>query len=158
MGTDDRVPPAAGEQADPIEVLQATPLRLAAIVETSSADWLESPYGPGKWRRREVIAHLADVELAFSYRMRQAVGEPGSAFTPFDQDAWARRNTRIDATVALEAFRAMRALNLAWLASLDLQGWLAGGHHPVHGPQSVDDLVRYLAGHDLNHLEQLERP
>lgn len=154
---DERAAQPASDQGDPIGVLQATPLRLAVLVETNSPSWLEEPYGPGKWRRREVIAHLADVELAFSYRMRQAAGEPGSRFVPFDQDVWASRNVRIDVGVALEAFRALRALNLAWLSGLDLQGWLSEGLHPAHGQQSIDDLVRYLAAHDLNHLEQLQR-
>lgn len=156
MAEDDAAP-SANDQNDPIDVLQATPVRLGVLVETSSPSWLEEPYGPGKWRRREVIAHLADVELAFSFRLRQAVGEPGSRFVPFDQDVWASHYSRLNAVVALEAFRAVRALNLAWLASLDLQDWLAEGFHPQRGPQSVDDLVRYLAAHDLNHLEQLER-
>lgn len=142
---------------DPIVVLQATPTRLAELAESLGEDGLELPYGQGKWRRREVIAHMADVELATSFRLRQTVADPGSTYVTYDQDVWAQHYGRLSAALALEAFRALRAWNLAWLSTLSLQDWLAEGMHPERGPMDVDRLVRFLAAHDLNHLEQLER-
>ena len=49
---------------DPIEVLQATPAYLAELFESLPEDVLDVPYAPGKWSPRQVISHLADVELA----------------------------------------------------------------------------------------------
>jgi len=144
------------EEIDPIEVLQATPVRLSELVESMSAADLDEPYAPGKWRRRDVLAHLADVELATAWRLRQSVAVPGIEHVLYDQDAWAERYVRLDPTLALEAFRATRAWNLAWLAGLTLQDWLREGVHPERGPENVDQMVRYLAGHDLNHLAQLQ--
>jgi hypothetical protein len=140
---------------DPIEVLRATPVRLAELVEAMPPEVLDSPYAPGKWRRRDVVAHLADVELAFGWRFRRTVAAPGTELASFDQDVWAERYARLDPTLALEAFRALRSWNLAWLTTLTLQDWLAEGVHEGRGPESVDVMVRYLAGHDLNHLAQL---
>ncbi len=144
------------EDIDPIEVLQATPGRLSEIVDGMSAAALDEPYAPGKWSRRDVLAHLADVELATAWRLRQTVAVPGIEHVLYDQDVWAERYGRLDPALALEAFRAVRAWNLAWLAGLTLQDWLAEAVHPERGPESVDQMVRYLAGHDLNHLVQLE--
>lgn len=143
-------------QREPVEVLQATPVLLAELVEGMSTSELNEPYAPGKWRRRDVVAHLADVELATAWRLRQTVALPGIEHVEYDQDAWAERYGKLDPSLALEAFRSVRAWNLAWLASLTLQDWLAEGIHPARGPESVDQMVRFLAGHDLNHLAQLE--
>ncbi len=140
---------------DPIEVLQATPAFLSELLENLTETDLETPYAPGKWNPRQVIAHLADVELATGWRLRQTVAAPGVELSLWDQDAWAEHYGRLDSALALEAFRAQRAWNLAFLASLSLQDWLAEGYHPERGFESVDFMVRYLAAHDLNHLLQL---
>ena len=51
---------------------------------------LEGPSGPDKWTGREVVAHLADVEIGTGFRIRQMVSEPDHVIQPFDQEAWAR--------------------------------------------------------------------
>lgn len=140
---------------DPIEVLQATPAFLSELFEALTEADLETPYAPGKWNPRQVIAHLADVELASGWRLRQTVAAPGVELALWEQDVWAEHYGRLDAALALEAFRAQRAWNLAFLASLSMQDWLAEGYHPVRGFESVDFMVRYLAAHDVNHLLQL---
>lgn len=142
-----------GEQ-DPIEVLSATPVRLEALLlELNDVD---RPYGPGAWSAREVLAHLADNELGAGFRLRQAVARV-PVVQPYDQNAWAVRYARLDPALSLETFRALRAWNLALYASFSLQDWLQEVDHPERGRLSVDVMVRLLAGHDLNHLAQLER-
>ena len=141
--------------ADPIEVLAATPARLLTLAETWAPQaWAQRPR-PGAWCAAEVVAHLADVEIGMGFRLRQAVaGVPVAQ--GFDQDAWARRYARLDPALAVEAFRSLRAWNLALFATFDLDDWLATVEHPERGPESVDEVVRALAGHDLRHLDGLE--
>jgi len=141
---------------DPIEVLQATPQRLAALLEEMAPSDLETSYGVGKWDARHLFAHLADVELGMGFRLRQTLAEPGIELPAFDQDAWAQRYARLDPALAVEAFRGLRAWNLSLLTTLTLEDWLAEGYHPERGFESVDLMVRFLAGHDINHLAQLE--
>jgi hypothetical protein len=142
--------------ADPIDVLNATPRRLVEMAERLvPADW-DLPLSPGGWSAAEVVAHLADVELAMGFRLRQAVAGR-TRVQAFDPDAWARRYRRLDPTLALEAFRANRAWNLALFATFDLDDWLAELDHPDRGPESVDLVVRALAGHDLRHCDRLSR-
>lgn len=145
------------EDHDPIAVLNATPQRVTALVEHAPPDAYRATYAPGKWDVQALLAHLADVELGMGFRFRQALAAPGIELQPFDQDLWARRYARLDPGVAVEAFRALRAWNLALLATLGLDDWLAEAYHPERGFESVDVMVRFLAGHDLNHLMQLER-
>jgi hypothetical protein len=140
---------------DPVVVLQATPEYLSELMASLSEAQLEAPYAPGKWSPRQVMAHMADVELAFGWRLRQTVAAPGVQLSTFDQDVWAQRYDRMDGALALEAFRALRAWNLALLATFTLHDWLAEAFHPERGFESVDFMVRYLAAHDLNHLAQL---
>lgn len=143
-------------QADPIAVLEATPIRLITMADgLAPSDW-ERSYAPGKWNGAAILAHLADVETVMGFRLRQAVGGQKQV-QGFDPDQWARRYRRMDPTLALELFRAQRAWNLALFATFDLDDWLTEMTHPQRGPESVDLVVRLLAGHDLNHLEQLKQ-
>jgi hypothetical protein len=145
---------------DPIDVLTATPTIVAGVVERfAEGDWDRS-HAPGKWPARTVLAHLADTELGMGFRLRQAVAVPAAdpphAVQPFDQDAWAARSSRADPWLALEAFRALRAWNLALFGGFSLDDWSRDVFHFERGFESVDTMVRFLAGHDLSHLDQLE--
>lgn len=144
---------------DPITTLSATPTHLESLLERLGPSGFGDTYAPGKWPARTIVAHLADVELGMGFRLRQALsvpaGDPPHAVQPFDQDAWATRSGRLDPSVTLEAFRALRALNLSLLATLDFDDWSVEAFHPERGFESVDLMVRFLAGHDLNHLDQV---
>lgn len=143
-------------ELDAIAVLQATPVRLLTLFEAMSLEDLDEPYAPGKWTRRHVIAHLADVELVMGFRFRQLAAVPGVELQTFDQDVWSSRYRQLEPSLAVEAFRALRAWNLALFTTFSLEDWLAEAFHPERGFESNDLMVRMLAGHDLNHLRQLE--
>lgn len=145
-----------GEQ-DTIEILQLTPLRVEDLLQSFSPDDFERSYEPGKWSVREVLAHLADSELAYSVRLRRTLAENEPVLQPFDQDRWAERYGRADPSLSAAAFTGARAWNLTLLSTLDLDDWLKEAYHPENGMMSLDLMVRILAGHDINHLLQLER-
>ena len=142
---------------DPIKVLEATPQILESILNNLSEADFERSYAAGKWTTREILAHLADAELALGFRFRQAVVEDNYLPQSFDQDTWAKRYKRLDPALALEAFRALRAWNLALFATFGLDDWIKPVQYPFEGIENVDMMVRFLAGHDLNHLKQLEQ-
>lgn len=144
------------EDTDPIEVLQATPIRIELFLEGASSNVLGRSYAHGKWSAATILAHLADVELGLGYRLRQGLAEPNYGVEPFDQDAWVRRSKRLDASLAVDTLRALRQWHLGLLATFDLDDWLRPIRYPYQGIDSLDMLVRFWAGHDLNHLEQLE--
>ena len=150
----DRILALLGDR-DPITVLETTPRHLDVLMESLGSYRLEHAYAPGKWSAREILCHLADVELGKSFRIRQMLA--GTPIQAFDQDLWARRYGQLEASLALETFRALRAWNLALFAGFDLDDWLTEAVHPERGVMSLDLEVRWMAGHDLNHLAQLER-
>ena len=141
---------------DPVKMLEASPAKLEACLYTLSEENLQRSYAAGKWTASEIFAHLADVELIFGLRVRQVVADVPE-IQIVDESIWAKKYARLDASLAVEAFRALRVWNLAFLTTLDLQDWLKEVYHPERGTESLDLMIRLWAGHDLNHLSQLEQ-
>ena len=144
---------------EPLKVQAATPRKLERLVARASAAKLRKRPAPDKWSVTEILAHLADVEIVIGWRVRAILGAPGTPVQAYDQDAWAeagyyaKRNPR--ESVAL--IRAVRAANLALYKSLSPEQWKHYGLHTERGQETVEQIVRMVAGHDLNHLQQIER-
>jgi hypothetical protein len=136
--------------------LEATPARIEALVASIGPNGMSRAYAPGKWTARQIFAHLADAEIAVGFRLRQALAENEHVIQPFDQDLWARRYEALDGEAAARAFCALRPWNLALVRTFTPQDLARPLMHPERGMESVEILVRMLAGHDLNHLSQLD--
>ena len=54
---------------------------------------------PGKWSIAQIVAHLADTEVVFAYRLRMILSRDGTEIQAFDQEKWAEvvRSARIKA-------------------------------------------------------------
>ena len=141
---------------DPIESLGRTIERVRQTAEKLGGAGLARAYGPGKWTGAQVLAHLADVEMAIGFRVRQILAEDNHRIQGFDEGAWGKRYDRIDADAALQSLFASRRWNLLLLRSLTPEARARQAIHPDRGPESLDTVIRLLAGHDLNHLAQLE--
>lgn len=114
---------------------------------------------PGKWSVVAIIAHMAEDELVSSWRYRQMLENSGCAMAGFDQDLWAKLGQYETWTAedALQMFRLLREANLRMLKSLTREEWERHGVHAERGKITVRDLARHMAGHDVNHLEQIRR-
>ena len=146
---------------DPEALLAAAPGRLRAAVGGLGDADARRPEALGKWSVLAVLRHVADSEIVYGYRMRTIVAA-GDAMPPiagYDQDAWASRLHYDEGTVAeaLEDHAAARRTTLRWLARLSPDERQRAGLHSERGPESVDRIVRLLAGHDLNHQAQITR-
>lgn len=140
---------------DPLEVIRATSGALSALTTTLGPRGLATGRGPGTWTATEIICHLADCELVFGFRLRQALTEPHHVIQPFDQNLWASVTPYAGALDALEAFAAVRAGNLRLIQALTAEALDKPVTHPERGTMTVSDVVATMAGHDLNHLGQL---
>lgn len=141
---------------EPLDVIQQTPAELDRITAALGPDGLKEPLKPGGWTAGQIVAHLADTEIAFGFRLRQCLSEPHHVIQPFDQDRWQALMPDRDTREALQAFRALRVgtLGLAQALSPDLLSRPVT--HPERGVMTVADVVATIAGHDLNHLRQLD--
>jgi hypothetical protein len=141
---------------DARQAIAETPARLAHLAEQLGTAGLERSTAPGKWRAREILCHLADCEVAFAFRLRQALAEPRHVIQPFDQDAWAAPYPALGAQAALDTFAALRTWNQALLAAAPAGAWSKVISHPERGDMTFGTVVETMAGHDLNHIAQLE--
>jgi len=147
------------EGQDALKVQRATAAKLKKLTAGLTPKQLRWKPEPGKWSIAEILAHLADVEIAASWRMRLIIGASGTTTQPFDQDVWAsifQYNQR-DAKQSLEVFRVLRENNLAMLKALPRESWDSYGMHLERGKETIAHLARMFAGHDTNHMLQIER-
>lgn len=144
---------------DPFVVQHELVPWLRRAVEGVKDETLRRPEAPGCWSILEVIRHLADSELVSRYRMRLIVAQPGAAIPAYDQDAWAHglRYGEESSEAALGELECLRRANLAWLDGLTGEELDRSGVHEERGRESVQQLVRLLAAHDLVHRAQIER-
>jgi uncharacterized damage-inducible protein DinB len=152
----DRILGLLGER-NPLETMAASAARIQSVAERLGAQGLARSYGSGKWTGKQILAHLADAELAIGFRVRQVLSQDAHQIQPFDESAWARRYVDVDHEAALASFQALRRWNLALLRTLSADDLQREAFHPERGPETLGTIVRLLAGHDLNHLAQLER-
>jgi hypothetical protein len=143
---------------DAIKVQRATAAKLKKLTHGLTPKELKWKPEPGKWSIAEVVAHLADVEIVASWRMRSVLGANGTAIQPFDQDAWASvfQYSKRDIGHSLQVFRVLRENNLAMLKALPRESWDNYGMHAERGKETIAHLARMFAGHDTNHILQVE--
>jgi hypothetical protein len=144
---------------NPLRVQAATPKNLERLVRGVPTSKLRKRPAPDKWSVVEILAHLADGEIVGSWRIRSILGAPGTPLQPFDQDAWvaAGHYAKRDPRKCIGQFRALREANLALFKSLTPEQWKFHGMHAERGEETVEHIVRMFAGHDINHLQQIER-
>jgi len=146
------------EGQDGFKVQQSTGKKLAALIRRKTKKQLTRRPAPGKWSIAEILAHLADTEIVVGWRLRQILSTNGTPIQAYDQNSWASAfdYAHRDAKRSLETFRFLRDVNVALLKSVPKELWENYGMHQERGKETVGHVVRMIAGHDLNHLRQVE--
>ena len=142
--------------ADPVSALGKTPGKIRRVVGKWTAKQWERSYAPGTWSARRILIHLAQAELALTTRVRYAASQDGYVAQSFDQDAWLLLDDHADGPTALDAYTALRRLNLAMFKGMTPAQRKRGFTHPEYGKLTPDWVAAQLAGHDIHHLKQLE--
>lgn len=147
-----------GEQ-DPLAVLRETPIQLERIVTTTPRQLLARPEAPGKWSMGQVLAHLADSDLVWGWRLRLILAQDRPPLTGYDQDKWADRlgYTEVDPRDSVAMFSILRKGNLRLVESATPDDLQRVGVHVERGEESLAHQLKLYAGHDILHLNQLER-
>ena len=147
------------EGRDPLKTQSATLKKLESLLKRAPASRLRKRPTPDKWSVAEILAHLADTEIVVGWRIRSILAAPGTAIQAFDQDAWAAAGNyaKRDPRKSIEQFRAVREANLALYKSLSPEQWKHFGLHAERGEESLQRILHMMAGHDINHILQIER-
>jgi hypothetical protein len=143
----------------PLEVLSKTPAKLKRAIARLTPRQMGRPEAPEKWSVKQVIQHLADSELVWGWRLRLVLSHDRPTITGYDQDAWAARlgYDSVDVKRALEDFMVLRAANLRLLKRATPADLNRVGVHSERGEESVSHWLKLYAGHDILHLNQIER-
>jgi uncharacterized damage-inducible protein DinB len=144
---------------EPLTVLAETPGWLARRLGGVARAELQRPEAPGKWSLIQVVSHMADAEIAFGWRTRIVLTQESPAMHGFDQERWLARfdYTAADMAEALAAFSAQRQWNLRIWRTVTPDDLQRIGVHGERGPETLDTLLRLVAGHDLRHRRQIDR-
>lgn len=143
---------------DPLKIQATTAGKIAKLIKDATRGKLTRQPAPGKWSVAEILAHIADTEIVAGYRMRSVLGNPGGPIVAFDQDKWAAAENyaKHDPKLSLETYRTIREANLRMLKLLKPEQWKQFGIHAERGEESIERITLMMAGHDLNHLRQIE--
>jgi hypothetical protein len=142
-----------------MDVLSATPKQIAALIKGVSKRKLSRRPAPRAWSAIEILAHLADTEIVQSFRLRLILGSNKMPIQSFDQDVWAEFSdySTHDPVLSLEAYRINRERNLRLLRNLPRNMWSRYGMHAERGRETVARIAEMMAGHDINHRDQIRR-
>jgi len=147
------------EGKKPLEILGATPRKIAALIKGVTKKKLAARPQPDKWSVIEILAHLADAEVVHAFRLRMILGSSGAPIQGYDQEVWAKYSdySKHDPALSLESLRVNRERSLRLLKSLPRGMWDNFGMHSERGKETVTRVTEMMAGHDINHMNQIRR-
>ncbi|MDZ4858649.1 MAG: DinB family protein [Candidatus Hydrogenedentes bacterium] len=121
------------------------------------SDWPKQ-YAPGKWTVRQILVHLADVEMVHLWRYSRALAEPGSIVFAFDHDRWvsALRYDERPIEVCKNMFLGLRGQILYYVEQMPELTFSNMINHSENGPVTVSAILNYLCYHTDHHLEQIQ--
>ena len=146
-------------ERNPVEVLAETPGELSVIARQHSPSTLRTRPYEGKWTPNEIIGHLTDGEWVYGCRLRLILSEDDPPILGTNQDLWVarQRHNERDPTELVETFGILRQFNLELLKRLSPDELKRTGRHDERGPESLGLMLHMLAGHDLSHVNQINR-
>ena len=132
---------------------------VASLIGGVSPERLHAAEKPGKWSIVQVLRHLADSEIAGSWRLRLVLAEERPPLVPFDETRWCERlDYHLEPPYrALADFRDLRAANLRLLGRTTAADRLRTGIHIIHGTRTAEQIVAGWVDHDRVHVRQIER-
>jgi hypothetical protein len=143
---------------DPLSVMSATPKKLVKLLKGISPVAFSKRPAADRWSLSEVLAHLADAEISYSWRIRSILAASGRVVQAYDQDTWARlfNYQKQDPRLSLDGYRIERERNVRLLRTIPKVMWENFGMHEERGKETITRLTEMIAGHDVNHLRQIE--
>lgn len=142
---------------DPIGIMRGHAGRVERAVRGLTAAKLRRRPARGKWSVADILGHLVDTEVVYGYRYRMALANPGAPIQAYDQAAWSEvfRGRRASAATLLRQIRLLREVNLQLVLGVPRSWWDRYGMHSERGKETVRRTLELIAGHDLNHLDQI---
>ncbi len=138
--------------------LLAEARKIEQLVSSLSGSDLNRRETPNDWSVRQIIHHIADVEVGDAMRLRQMLAHDAPLIVAYDENRFAEK-LHYDRPIAasLATFSALRASNAAILERIPNADWSRQGRHEEHELYTVEILVHRSIEHDRLHLQQMQR-
>lgn len=143
---------------DAASALAAQRDEVLALLSPFGDDAVEGvTYAPGKWSLKDVVAHLADDERIFAYRILCIARRDTRPLDGFDEKHYAAAAGASQRRWAalLQDYSAVREATITLLEGLPPAAWdylgIVDGYEA-----SVRGLAFHIAGHELRHLRAIQ--
>jgi hypothetical protein len=136
---------------DPEQALREGLVRLKNFSNLTETE-LDFRYAPGKWSIRQVLGHIADTEMIFTYRMLRISRKDQTPLAGFEQDDYAASGAydTLTGPQLIDLLVSARMNSLALCAAISGEAWEY--HSLVNNNQVTAKSLPYItAGHQLHH-------
>jgi hypothetical protein len=143
-----------------LEAAEKSPKQIAIAVSGLPDRVIRYKPSPDKWCILEILGHLTDIEIVYAYRLRQMLADSKPVIAAMDQDQWARNLGYMDVSAPelIALYGLNRHHNLRLLRRMKPVDLAKSAYHSeLKRDVTVAEIVEQMAGHGLNHLEQIER-
>ncbi len=147
---------AVVESRDPLEVIAETPARIRELLHGRDTPELEQRSVAGEWSAAEILGHLLDDEIVNSFRLRLTLTTDQPSYPGNDPERWVQL-PKPPVERVWHAWEGLREYNLWLMRAIPRSAWDHVGLHAEQGAETVEILILKNAGHDLAHLDQLQR-
>lgn len=129
---------------------------LVHLLENIPPEKRQYAYAEGKWTVEQMLQHIIDCDLVFSFRALWLVRSGGGNLEGFEQDEWARTTQKSQRNwdEMLTEFKRLRDFSISMFHSFDEKGLEIKG--TVSGNNTtVRRLGFIMAGHTFHHIHIL---
>ena len=150
-----------GDHATVLEILMATPRRIAAASKGLSEEQLRRNPAPGSWSAAELVAHLRACADVWGKSISTILTEDRPTFRYLWPRTWIRKTNYTDLSFA-ESFRAYRDQRkdlLKILQNLTQEDWSRGAIVKASDKLREETVLSYaqrMAQHESGHCEQFD--
>ncbi|HEY1023702.1 MAG TPA: putative metal-dependent hydrolase [Sphingobacteriaceae bacterium] len=143
-----------------IATIEKAPDRYNALVKDLTDDDLKKTYRPGSWNIRQLVHHVADIQMLHFLRMKKALTETDyHDVTLIDMDKWALTPDAHDAAIesSLLMFESITRRYVYLLRSLTADQLKISYYHAIRKYSiTQEQAIGMSAWHVRHHLEHIK--
>ncbi len=139
-----------------LEVYSSTPDVVRDLCQYLTDEQWYVPLADGEWNSAQVVGHILDVDIVYGFRFRLVLTEDNPSYPGYNEKLFSEL-ARPHPRAVMDALYGLRTANAALLANMAPEAWQRWGTHGEQGSEQIDIMVTKIAGHDLAHINQLER-
>jgi hypothetical protein len=132
---------------------------IKTIFTNTSEDKLCHKIDDNTWSPKEVLGHLFDVEVVYTYRLNKIVeSDTSPSFDMIKPSAWVNSHNynSWDSPLLIDGLIAMRRNLIYWLGRIDNSAWTKESIHNIRGNEPFRTIVEHHVKHTANHFSQIK--